>query len=218
MSSPSDALLTTTDSFSSVNEIFDPERVDPFFALPADVRKAQIAADQATNYAVVRLELLEHIYNVMYRQKLHNPDENTWAHRIFTHNEVQEVVERPNGKVDLKLKALRGAQAVSETLDGYDLVVFGTGYYRNMHRQLLKEVEGLFASPDCSVDRRYKVQMKQGAVARDAGIWLQGACESTHGLSDSLLSILAVRGGQMVDSIFEEQIEKAAPAMIQARL
>jgi L-ornithine N5-oxygenase len=31
---------------------------------------------------------------------------------------------------------------------------------------------------------------------------LQGCNEKTHGLSDSLLSILAVRGGEMVESIF----------------
>jgi L-ornithine N5-oxygenase len=31
---------------------------------------------------------------------------------------------------------------------------------------------------------------------------LQGCNESTHGLSDTLLSILATRGGEMVNSIF----------------
>jgi L-ornithine N5-oxygenase len=53
-----------------------------------------------------------------------------------------------------------------------------------------------------SVGRDYRVQTAPGAVGQDAGIWLQGCNEKTHGLSDSLLSILAVRGGEMVESIF----------------
>jgi L-ornithine N5-oxygenase len=165
-----------------VNEIFDPDRVDPFYSLPADLRKEQIQADKATNYSVVRLELIEHVYNVMYRQRLRNPDQRTWAHRIVTHQDVQSIVERPNGKVDLKLKSARGVNDVeATTTEGFDLVIFGTGYMRNAHRQMLKDAEPLFDG-DCTVDRKYRVQFKEGAVARDAGIWLQGCNEATHGV------------------------------------
>ncbi|KAG7144034.1 hypothetical protein HYQ46_007242 [Verticillium longisporum] len=52
------------------------------------------------------------------------------------------------------------------------------------------------------VGRDYKVRYAPGAIAPDAGVWLQGCCEATHGLSDSLLSVLAVRSGEIVDSIF----------------
>ncbi|KAA8905683.1 L-lysine 6-monooxygenase (NADPH-requiring)-domain-containing protein [Sphaerosporella brunnea] len=210
--------LRPSDDSPFVNEIFDPDRVDPFYALPADVRKTQIREDKATNYSVVRLELIEHVYNVMYRQRLRNPDQRTWAHRIMTNQEVQSVVERPSGKVDLKLKDSRGGSGANEveTTDGFDLVIFGTGYMRNAHRKLLKDAEPLFEG-DCVVDRKYRVQFKEGAVARDTGIWLQGCCEATHGLSDSLLSILAVRGGQMVDAIFGEQADLQSATKLQAR-
>lgn len=53
-----------------------------------------------------------------------------------------------------------------------------------------------------SVGRNYGVQFEKGTVSSDAGLWLQGCNEGTHGLSDTLLSILAVRGGEMVDNIF----------------
>jgi L-ornithine N5-oxygenase len=46
------------------------------------------------------------------------------------------------------------------------------------------------------------VQFEEGTVAPGAGIYLQGCNEQTHGLADSLLSILSVRGGEMVDTIF----------------
>ncbi|OBU00456.1 hypothetical protein VE01_01491 [Pseudogymnoascus verrucosus] len=52
------------------------------------------------------------------------------------------------------------------------------------------------------VGRDYKVQYAEGAVEEGAGIWLQGCNEKTHGLSDTLLSILAHRGGEVVQSIF----------------
>lgn len=55
---------------------------------------------------------------------------------------------------------------------------------------------------DWNVKREYAVELAPDAVESDAGIWLQGCNENTHGLSDTLLSILAVRGGEMVENIF----------------
>lgn len=52
------------------------------------------------------------------------------------------------------------------------------------------------------VCRNYAVQFKKDSVRDNAGIWLQGSNENTHGLSDTLLSILATRGGEVVQSIF----------------
>ncbi|ELR06991.1 hypothetical protein GMDG_02313 [Pseudogymnoascus destructans 20631-21] len=58
------------------------------------------------------------------------------------------------------------------------------------------------------VGRDYKVQYAEGAVEEGAGIWLQGCNEKTHGLSDTLLSILAHRGGEVVQSIFGPSASK----------
>jgi L-ornithine N5-oxygenase len=146
------------------------------------VRRQQIRDVQATNYSVVRLELIEHVYNVMYRQKLRDPDQRNWAHRIRSQQEVRSVIERPDGKVDLVLRSGNGGILEITTTDGFDLVVFGTGYKRDVHKRLLQPAEGLFEEEECTVDRKYKVQFKEGAVARDVGIWLQGCCEATHGV------------------------------------
>ncbi|BGO95943.1 hypothetical protein NBRC10512_005473 [Rhodotorula toruloides] len=35
-------------------------------------------------------------------------------------------------------------------------------------------------------------------------VWLQGSCEKSHGISDSLLSVLAVRSGEVVQSLLAE--------------
>jgi L-ornithine N5-oxygenase len=169
-----------------VNEIFDPDRVDSFFSLPERQRSAALAADRATNYSVVRLDLIEAVYEVMYQQKLHNPDPATWAHRIIPLHEVHSVLETEAGKVSLQLSQVRDGEkgeGEEKISDEFDLVIFGTGYTRDMHRKLLTPVEGLFSGEKCTVDRRYRVVFKDEAVAREAGIWLQGCCEDTHGVS-----------------------------------
>jgi L-ornithine N5-monooxygenase len=92
---------------------------------------------------------------------------------------------------------------------GVDLVVAATGYRRNAHVDLLRDTWPLLPemvaentstdSFDCwvveteadsgsitrklEVDREYRVRFAPGAVAFDAGIWLQGCCEGTHGVS-----------------------------------
>ena len=62
-----------------------------------------------------------------------------------------------------------------------------------------ESVEGM-----SDVDREYRLRFREGVCDEDegCGIWLQGLCEGSHGLSDSLLSILAVRAGEVVGSIF----------------
>ncbi|GAA5902510.1 hypothetical protein JCM6882_002771 [Rhodosporidiobolus microsporus] len=77
-------------------------------------------------------------------------------------------------------------------------------------------------SPDASREKGNKVQDQQhpypvaenyrlllpertsaGARFRPT-VWMQGSCEKTHGISDSLLSVLAVRSGEVVQSILRE--------------
>ena len=82
-----------------------------------------------------------------------------------------------------------------------------SGYTRDVHEDMLKGVRHLMpggckAGKIWHVRRNYSVEFLDGVVKHDAGVWLQGCNESTHGLSDTLLSILAVRGGEMVQSIF----------------
>ena len=51
-------------------------------------RAAAIALDRGTNYGVVRLELLEYLYEKVYMQRLRNPDEEQWRCRIIPNRAV----------------------------------------------------------------------------------------------------------------------------------
>lgn len=256
----------------SVNCIFNPDWVDKLYPKPSQYRQNLIKEAKATNYGVVRLGLIEELFEMMYEQKRHiGFDETEWPHRIMGGRELVSAEEdgdrlrlhvrealvgdltlEADGLVETEGRAL-SANPTEEFLD-VDLVVAATGYQRKAHIEMLKdawsmlpsEQDGLGSSKPRSdqwkvqtedgerrvmeVSRDYKVKFTNDTVASGSGIWLQGCCEGTHGvsfvssptslpffslsnvaetdssfllqLSDTLLSILSVRSGEMVDSIF----------------
>jgi L-ornithine N5-oxygenase len=175
--------LRPSDDSPFVNEIFNPDRVDSLFELPPEVRRDEITRDKATNYSVVRIELLEELYNHLYAQRLREPDEEKWQHRI---RPLREVVgtEEADGGIRLKLRNTRTGEVV-ESEEAFDAVICATGYARDVHLKILKPVMGLMKKGACTVGRDYRVQFRDGAVARDSGIFLQGCCEDTHGVGFS---------------------------------
>lgn len=199
---------------SSVNEIFNPEHVDDVYAQSPAVREVELAKDRGTNYGVVRLELLERIYGTLYRQRIKDEDETAWQHRILPFRSIMRVEDLPGSDcIRLHIKNDSHVYGEStcmkkESLD-VDLLVAATGYTRDAHEKMLRPAEMLRPDRDPDdqdkkwrVTRDYRVIFRPGSVSEDAGVWLQGCNESTHGLSDTLLSILANRGGELVNSIF----------------
>lgn len=228
------AALRPSDDSPFVNEVFDPERTDDTFSQDPIVRAEAIRLDKATNYGVVRLELLEHLYDTLYTQQLkYGDDETHWPQRLLNYREVESVTDLPENRLRLHIRndsaKYRKAQAPThETLD-VDLVMIASGYRRDVHEDLLEKVRhlqpgGPQPGQKWTVTRDYRAVTEKNTVAQDSGIWLQGCNEGTHGvcfeplfhsrmnnlltippqLSDSLLSVLAIRGGEMVQSIFGE--------------
>jgi L-ornithine N5-oxygenase len=203
--------LRPSDDSPFVNEIFDPNRVDDIYSQDADIRASGIAQDKSTNYGVVRLELLEEIYSEMYAYRIRYRNETEWPHQILPHRTVTDMSDsQRDGRPSLKLHVRNETgshraqgRSSSEVLE-VDLVVVAAGYRRDAHAEMLQNIEDLRLQgvDRWDVNRDYSVKFEEGAIAQDAGVWLQGCNESTHGLSDSLLSILATRGGEMVESIF----------------
>ncbi|CAD6572281.1 MAG: hypothetical protein ASARMPREDX12_005092 [Alectoria sarmentosa] len=182
--------LKPSDDSPFVNEVFDPERVDTFYDLPTESRQKTNWSDKATNYGVVRPELLDHMYEKMYHQRLHEPDQSKWQYRIVPWREVIGFENCSDRRLRLKLKnTSNGETSLSDT--SFDLAMLGTGYERNGHETLLEPTRHLLQENRYTVQRDYRLLFRKDAVADDCGIWLQGCCEDTHGLSDTLLSILA---------------------------
>ncbi|APA12652.1 hypothetical protein SS1G_03696 [Sclerotinia sclerotiorum 1980 UF-70] len=215
--------LRPSDDSPFVNEIFDPDRVTPHYNRPSHLRAAGIVLDRATNYGVVRLELLEHLYEKLYIQRI--KCERTGAEpraAIIINRRVTSATASPSqDSLRLKIVTEDGDEKVEEELD-VDYIFTATGYRRDAHVSILEGCEELATGEGSdvkgenglvkgkwAVGRDYRVKMVEGRVQNEAGIWLQGCNESTHGLSDSLLSILAIRGGELVESMFGEQLAQA---------
>lgn len=194
-----------------MNEVFDPSRTDDVFLQSPEVRAKAIAADRATNYGVVRLDLLEHLYSAFYTYKVKHLPEESWPHRIANLSTVTSVQQAKAGNRDvLRLGIQNDSQAHGRSsipqyqeLD-VDMVIVACGYERNVHEDLMRDLQPLRPEGDAAgwkVNRNYAVNFVEGALEEDRGIWLQGCNEKTHGLPDSLLSILSVRAGEVVNSI-----------------
>ncbi|KAJ5674891.1 L-ornithine N(5)-monooxygenase [Penicillium maclennaniae] len=207
-----DSALRPSDDSPFVNEIFNPERVDKFFKLPTEERHKRIATEKATNYSVVRLELIEEIYNTMYLQRIKNPDQTQWQHRILPERKVARIEHHNLAKrMRIHVKSVADEPIEGKEILEVDALMVATGYQRDAHEQLLEQVRALQPAGQAAwaPGRDYRVSLDGSKVSQHAGIWLQGCNEKTHGLSDSLLSILAVRGGEIVRSVFGEQLSGA---------
>ena len=209
-----DSALRPSDDSPFVNEIFDDDRITPFFNQPATARQHAITADKSTNYSVVRGELLEKIYSDLYQQRVLEADQSLHKHKLHPSTEVAEIIDIPqNKRINVVLKNLAASAGTksSEMMLNLDCLIYATGYVRDTHKTLLQGCQVINASStgNWEVGRDYRVKLDGGFVDEDVSIFLQGCNEASHGLSDSLISVLATRGGEVVKSIFGERLRKA---------
>ena len=209
-----DSALRPSDDSPFVNEVFDPNNVSGFYDSSSQARSNALQSDKATNYGVVRLDLLEHIYHALYHQRINQPNERDWQHRILPSRTISRVVDGPAiRKLGVVMKNSRlGCTEENEEVLEVDALIAATGYVRNEYQSMLKDVARFGKGEDGQwrVGRDYKIGLDNNFFGDNVGVWLQGCNESTHGLSDTLLSILAVRGGEMVRSIFGEKLDSHA--------
>jgi L-ornithine N5-oxygenase len=226
--------LKPSDDSPFVNSVFNPEFVDNLYTRSPRSRQGFLSEVRATNYGVVRLELIEKLYEHMYDQMRDlGRDETKWPHRIMATRQITSV--EPHGEsVEVKVQRIAHDNAFEDYVDiadeeaiEADLVIAATGYQRSAHVDMLKDTWNMLpkAAPSTgeykkgisgwnvateagerkmAVGRDYRVKYMPGTISDDSGIWLQGLCEGTHGVSDSLLSVIATRSGEIVNSIFGE--------------
>ena len=117
-------------------------------------------------------------------------------------------LEHSNGENGLVDGHLPPDSKIQEEVLDVDLVISATGYQRNTHLDLMKgawhllpespsgsisgpsQNDGWLVSADggsstrkLEVGRDYQVHFEEGKVASGSGLWLQGCCEGTHGVS-----------------------------------
>ena len=197
-----DTALKPSDDSPFVNEAFDPDRVVTFYSTPEADRKTALASIRATNYSVVRLELLEQIYRTQYLQRITQPDSKHWQHRILPSRTIASITTNP---LTLHLQPSSSPNNSPAEPLPISALIAATGYTRSAHTHLLRNLTHLSASPndnDWKIQRDYSLALDATLVSPSCGIYIQGGAEATHGISDTLLSILATRSGELVGRIF----------------
>ena len=162
--------------------MFDPERVDSFYHLSEEAQQDSIRNHRATNYSVVRPELLDRLYESMYHQRLREPDKGRWRHQIATSHALLGGERDRDGRIRLKFRNV-STQEDSIAPASFDFVIAATGYNRNSHERMLEPTKDLLPSSKFEVERNYRIKYQADKVAENCGIWLQGCCEKTHGVS-----------------------------------
>lgn len=180
--------LHPADDSAFVNEIFNPEFTDHVYSSNEDDRQKILSRFNGTNYSVVDTEELNAIYERLYLQEV--TGEGKHAH--LRCHDIQELAQK-DGQIALQYNdRIHAEQKWCE----YDAVILATGYRYDEFNIMLSKLEPLIASN--KVERHYRIPMVENCKVN---VFLQGCCESSHGLSDTLLSVLAVRSKEIVDSL-----------------
>ncbi|TYK43425.1 lysine N(6)-hydroxylase/L-ornithine N(5)-oxygenase family protein [Actinomadura decatromicini] len=175
------------------NRVFDPDAVDHYYDAPADVKRMLFDYSRNTNYSVVDLDLIDELYRRSYAERVAGAERL----RILNASRVTDVLERPDG-VRARVVFLPTGEAAE--LDA-DVLVYATGYRERDPFDLLGEAGAHCRAGEDGrpvVERDYRIATEPGPRW---GVYLQGATEHSHGIASSLLSMTAVRTGEIVRSI-----------------
>ncbi|WP_391349238.1 lysine N(6)-hydroxylase/L-ornithine N(5)-oxygenase family protein [Azospirillum sp. A23] len=178
--------MRPADSSPFANQVFDAGYTNYLYGLPPAERADLLRAFHNTNYAVVDPDLIDAIYAIFYQQKV----EATDRHGLLTRHEV--VAARADAAAGGMLLDLAGLDGGERRERRYGAVVLATGYRRRIHEELLRPMGPWLTGGE--VGRDYRLPTVPGCTA---GLYLQGCCEATHGLSDTLLSILPIRAQEI---------------------
>lgn len=179
------------------NRVFDPAAVDDFYTAEPTVRQRLLDYHRATNYSCVDLPLIEALYAREYAERV------AGNRRLYFHG-ASGITSATEDERGVRVVVEHHPTKTLETLD-CDAVVYATGFAPMSLPDILGDLcdPQVFAADGPEVERDYRLR-----TARDVpgAIYLQGGTEHTHGLSSSLISNIAVRCGEIVESIANDPV------------
>ncbi len=172
-----------------VNELFFPSFVDRFYDSPPEIRQQVLEEMRLTNYAGAAPPFLDHIYTTLYQQRgigQQRSEVRTLTEVVGARIEDDEVVLDLRDRTSGKVEALQ-----------CDLVLLGTGFDQRMPA-MVRDLADRVGLSEVSVSRCYRVDLGDSAWG---AVYLQGINEATHGIADSLISVLAHRSRDIVSDL-----------------
>jgi L-ornithine N5-monooxygenase len=183
--------LKPADETEFVNEIFGSEATEEFQNYSEKLRKQVLNAHRDTNYSVTDPELITALYERLYFQKINGSKQITINH----FHELMGVDEERNlAKFD-NIKEERHSELP------FDGLFLATGYEPRMV-ELLQGFENylVYDAPNrLALDENYVVKTKTNGFLPK--LFVQGASEYSHGLGETLLSLLAYRSARITDQL-----------------
>lgn len=184
------------------NEIFFPQMVDFLYGLPEGKRRMVQDDCRDVNYAVVDTPLIRQIYRCLYQEKVLGRNRA----RILPYLHLEELAET-EGVVMARFRDLLKDQDVFLEADG---LILCTGYRWPREHPLLDGLSGYIqkgGSNEYKIERDYRLTT---TASFSPGIFLQGFAEGTHGASETVLSLVAIRAGDILKSLLARFEERAA--------
>jgi L-ornithine N5-monooxygenase len=181
--------LTADESSKFTNELYYPSYIDEFFGYPAQAREQMLREMYKTNYSCITPAMLEHLYSDLYLDRLGQRS----SRRLITMVDITGAREAAD-EVVLELTDRRTG-TVTELRR--DLVFLGTGFAWETPR-LIRRLADAIGLDQVEVTRRYQLVLGEPSAA---ACYLQGVNEATHGIADSLLSVLAHRSEDITRDI-----------------
>lgn len=201
---------SVADDTPFANQIFDPGAVDDYYFGTEQTREAFWRYHRNTNYSVVDDEVIRDLY-----RRAYDDDVRGVSRLQFLNLTRLTGVKRAGAETRVSLQV--GPDGEVRELD-FDALVCATGYDTMKPTDLLGDLDRHCLRDEAG---HYQVERDYGVVTApemQCGIYLQGGTEHTHGLTSSLLSNIAVRSGEIAESIVARraglQTERAIPAEV----
>jgi L-ornithine N5-oxygenase len=198
---------SVADDTPFANQVFDPGAVDEYYFGTERAQDAFWRYHRNTNYSVVDADVIRSLYQRSYDEQVRG------SQRLHFRNltRVAEVKSSGSG-TRVVLRSLLDDRTEEVAVDA---LVFATGYDGLDPARLLGDFDQHFlrdAAGMHRVERDYSLVAASGLAC---GVYLQGGTEHTHGMSSSLLSNIAVRSGEIADSIVlgrtERELDRTRP-------
>uniref|UniRef100_A0AAU2V5U6 L-lysine N6-monooxygenase MbtG n=1 Tax=Streptomyces sp. NBC_00003 TaxID=2903608 RepID=A0AAU2V5U6_9ACTN len=179
------------------NRIFDADAVDDYYHGSQRSKDSFWRYHKNTNYGVVDDEVIRDLHQRSY------DDEVRGTPRLeFLNLSRVDGVKQTGEDVRLTMHSVRNDETYQIDVD---VLICATGYDSMEPTELLGDLE-----PHCLRDEQGRFRVERDyrlatSAEVSCGVYLQGGTEHTHGLASSLLSNIAIRSGEIADSIAERR-------------
>jgi lysine/ornithine N-monooxygenase len=188
--------LRATDNNPFANEQFFEANADNFYSSNEANRRDFAASLRTTNYGVVEASFLDDLYRLVYA------DEVRGRTRLVVHNGSRLTrAEADDAGVRIGAVSRFGGGSRALRVDG---LVLATGYRRELDPAMYRDVLPYLDTDGDGrpvVSRDHRVRTTEELTC---GLYVQGFAEATHGLGDTLLSLLPVRSKQIITAIAKD--------------